>query len=170
MAQRFRGTDVHKLDGKGRVSIPADFRRVLDAGDPNRDPGTNPTVILLFGDTRNPWFECYTVEAMEEIDALIEQMDDGDPDREVLEEYFYANALTLRLDDAGRLVLTKALRDRIGLADLARFQGRGRTFRILSPEVPEEAAGSLKARLAEMPRERSIASLLPSRRGPAAAE
>ncbi|UWQ21108.1 division/cell wall cluster transcriptional repressor MraZ [Jannaschia sp. W003] len=170
MGQRFRGTDTHKVDAKGRVSIPADFRRVLDSGDPEREPGQNPSVIVLFGDTRNPWFDCYTAAAMEEIDALIEEMDDGDPDRIVLEEYFYANALTIRLDDAGRLVLTRALRERIGITDQACFQGRGKTFRIFSPDVPGEAVSQLGARLADMPRERSIASLLPSRRGRAPAE
>jgi len=88
MAHRFRGRDKHKVDAKGRVSIPAGFRKVLDAADPDRDAGTNPSVILLFGDTRNPWFDCYSVAAMEEIDALIEEMDDGDPDRATLEAYF----------------------------------------------------------------------------------
>ncbi|MCK4861351.1 MAG: cell division/cell wall cluster transcriptional repressor MraZ, partial [Rhodobacteraceae bacterium] len=32
MARRFRGKSVHKVDAKGRVSIPASFRRVLEEG------------------------------------------------------------------------------------------------------------------------------------------
>ena len=34
MARRFRGESVHKVDNKGRVSIPAPFRRILEEGDP----------------------------------------------------------------------------------------------------------------------------------------
>jgi MraZ protein len=164
MGQRFRGTSTHKVDSKGRVSIPADFRRVLDAGDPDRDAGTNPSVILLYGDTRNPWFDCYSVAAMEEIDALIEEMDEGDQDRLDLEEYFYANAETLRIDDSGRLVLSKSLRDRIGIEGEATFQARGKTFRVFAPEVPTAATSGLAQRLADMPAGTPITRLLPSRK------
>ncbi|KIT16832.1 division/cell wall cluster transcriptional repressor MraZ [Jannaschia aquimarina] len=164
MAQRFRGTSTHKVDAKGRVSIPADFRRVLDAQDPDRDPGTNPSVVLLYGDTRNPWFDCYSVQAMEEIDELIDRMDEGDPDRLTLEEYFYSNAETMRIDDSGRLVLSQSLREQIGIGSEAVFQARGKTFRIFSPDVPTQATSRLKTRLDEMPPEVPVTSLLPARR------
>ena len=32
MARKFRGTETVKVDGKGRMSIPARLRRVFDAG------------------------------------------------------------------------------------------------------------------------------------------
>ena len=35
MAEAFRGEFNQKVDGKARVSIPAPFRRVLEAGDPD---------------------------------------------------------------------------------------------------------------------------------------
>lgn len=164
MRARFHGTSTHKVDAKGRVSIPAEFRRVLDQQDPERDPGTNPSVILLYGDARNPWFDCYTVRAMEDIDEQIEDMDDGDPDRLALEEYFYEKSEFLRIDDSGRLVLSKALRDRIGIRDEAVFAARGRTFRIHSPDVPPEATGRLGSRQADMPADVPMTALLPSRR------
>ena len=34
MSRRFRGESHHKVDAKGRVSIPASFRRVIEASDP----------------------------------------------------------------------------------------------------------------------------------------
>ena len=39
MAGTFRGESLHKVDAKGRVSIPALFRRVLEEADPARSPG-----------------------------------------------------------------------------------------------------------------------------------
>ena len=164
MRARFQGTSTHKVDAKGRVSIPADFRRVLDAQDPDREPGTNPSVILIYGDTRNPWFECYTISAMEEIDAQIEDMDDGDPDRLSLEDYYYADTETLRVDDSGRLVLSKARRDQIGIVEEAVFQARGRTFRVFSPAAPVEATSRLRATIADLPPDVPVKALLPSRR------
>ena len=35
MSEAFRGEFTQKVDGKARVSIPAAFRRVLEAGDPD---------------------------------------------------------------------------------------------------------------------------------------
>ena len=163
MRARFQGTSTHKVDGKGRVSIPADFRRVLDALDADRDAGTNPSVIVLYGDRRNPWFDCYTVEGMEEIDALIEDMDEGDPDRLALEEHFYSFAETLRIDDSGRLVLSKALRDMVGLTDEAVFQARGKTFRIFSPDAPAEITSRLGSTLSELPADVPVTALLRTR-------
>ncbi|WP_308916733.1 cell division/cell wall cluster transcriptional repressor MraZ [Jannaschia sp. LMIT008] len=160
MAQRFRGTSRHKVDGKGRVSIPADFRRVLDVQDPDRDPGTNPTVILLHGDDRHPWYECYSVSSMEEMDAKLDDLEDSDPDRYELLSYFYSTAVTLKIDDSGRLILSKALRDRIGIADEAVFQARGKTFRIMAPDASDAAAERLRARLAQMPDDVPITALL----------
>ncbi|MFO6462760.1 cell division/cell wall cluster transcriptional repressor MraZ [uncultured Jannaschia sp.] len=168
MTLRFRGNSTHKVDGKGRVSIPADFRRVLDAADPDREPGTNARVHVLYGDTRNPWLTCYSVAALAEEDAKIERLPDGHPDREVLEDYFYTFVETLSIDDSGRLVLPRALRDQVGIGDEAVFASKGRTFRILSPQVPEVAANPLKTRLGELPEGFSITRLLPSDTPPAA--
>ncbi|HKK83893.1 MAG TPA: cell division/cell wall cluster transcriptional repressor MraZ, partial [Roseovarius sp.] len=38
VVRRFRGESHHKVDTKGRVSIPASFRRVLESSDPNWTP------------------------------------------------------------------------------------------------------------------------------------
>ena len=50
--RRFRGEGHHKVDGKGRVSIPASFRRVLESGDPDWTDGLNPNLVIVYGDHR----------------------------------------------------------------------------------------------------------------------
>ena len=49
MSRRFRGESIHKVDGKGRVSIPAAFRRVLEENDPDYALGLNPNLIIVYG-------------------------------------------------------------------------------------------------------------------------
>ncbi|MGB3687757.1 MAG: cell division/cell wall cluster transcriptional repressor MraZ [Jannaschia helgolandensis] len=164
MEQRFRGTSTHKVDVKGRVSIPADFRRVLDACDPDREAGTNPHMILCFGDGRFPYYTAYTAQGVAEMGEMIEDMDEGDPHREALEDYFYSQAETISIDDSGRLILNAALRSRIGITDQAVFAGKGKTFRIHSPAAPEAATSRLGQVLADLPEGVPITSLLPKKR------
>ena len=71
MGRRFRGESHHKVDAKGRVSIPASFRRVIEAADPNWTDGLNPELVIVYGDHRRNYLECYTMEAIDEVDAKI---------------------------------------------------------------------------------------------------
>ncbi|CUH19645.1 cell division protein MraZ [Jannaschia seosinensis] len=152
------------MDAKGRVSIPADFRRVLDACDADRDAGTNPRVTICYGDDRVPYFTCYSMKELEEIGNRIEMLDEGSPDREALEEHFYTLAVTLSIDDAGRLLLSLPLRQRIGVTDQLTFAGRGTSFRIHSPEAPVAATSRLRAVLDELPEGTPITARLPKKR------
>jgi len=52
VTQWFRGESVHKVDSKGRVSIPALFRRVLEAADPDWTDGLQPNVVVVYGGAR----------------------------------------------------------------------------------------------------------------------
>ena len=52
VVRRFRGEFHQKVDGKGRVSIPADFRRVLESGDPSWSDGKAPEFVIVYVDHR----------------------------------------------------------------------------------------------------------------------
>ena len=52
VARRFRGEGLQKVDAKGRVSIPALFRRVIEACDPNWCDGLPPELVIVYGDSR----------------------------------------------------------------------------------------------------------------------
>ena len=137
-SRRFRGESHHKIDGKGRVSIPAAFRRVLEAGDPDWTEGLNPTLVIVYGDHRRKFLECYTIAAMDEVDAKIAALPRGSQRRRILEDLFQSKSQTTSVDETGRLVLSAKLRDRIGLTTEALFRGTGDTFQIWKPEVHVE--------------------------------
>ena len=126
------------------MSIPASFRRVLEAADPDCAPGGQPGLYLLFGDHRRPWLVAYSVAAMEEVDAQIDAMPRGSVERQRAEDYFYAAAMQLNVDDSGRLVLPRELRDKVGITTEALFKSAGDTFKIMAPEADAPAQERLR--------------------------
>ena len=138
MVRRFRGEFHQKVDGKGRVSIPAHFRRVLEAGDPTWTEGKVPELVVVYGDHRRQYLECYTIDASSEVDAKIDQMKRGSIERRMLEKLFNGQSLQTNIDDTGRIVLPAKLRAKIGLEGEAYFIATGDTFQIWNPGTYEE--------------------------------
>jgi MraZ protein len=161
---RFSGNDTHKVDDKGRVSIPASFRRVLDAQDPDRDPDTQPRIHILYGDPREPFLTCMTMRRIGEIGELLDEMDENDPDLPALEAYYFGHSVEATLDPSGRLVLGPKLRERTGITGQATFMGMGREFRIFSPDAPVETVDPLQRTLGELTEGQTMRAKLPSRR------
>lgn len=144
MTRRFTGTSTHKVDAKGRVSIPASFRRVLEALDPDWTEGTQPSLYLLFGDHRRPYITAYSAAAMNEVFRQIEMMPRGSVERGLQEDYYYGESLHMTVDDSGRLSLSKELRDQAGITDTAVFKSSGDTFKIMPPAAAEPARKRLR--------------------------
>ncbi len=138
MARRFRGESHHKVDSKGRVSIPASFRRVLEAADPNwREASDSPELVIVYGDHRRNYLECYTIEAIDEVDDKIDALPRGSMERRMLQRLFHGQSFPTNVDETGRLVLPAKLRAKIGLEGEAFFIAAGDTFQIWKPETYE---------------------------------
>ena len=137
MARRFRGESLNKVDSKGRVSIPALFRRVIEACDPNWRDGVPPELVIVYGDRRKKYLECYTMEAIEEVDSKIDKLPRGSKERKALERLFHGLSFPTSVDETGRLVLPAKLRDRVSIEKEAYFIAAGDTFQIWNPETYE---------------------------------
>ena len=135
MGRRFRGESQHKVDNKGRVSIPASFRRVLEAGDPNWQNGGTPELVIVYGDHRRNFLECYTMEAIDEVDSKIDALPRGSMERKMLQRLFHGQSFPTSVDETGRLVLPAKLRSKIELEGEAFFIAAGDTFQIWKPET-----------------------------------
>ena len=146
MAGSFRGEYVQKVDGKGRVSIPAAFRRYIEDGDPEfrarRDAAREDSeklkggarFVLVYGDARREFVECYTMEEMSALEARIAAMPRGTPRRRALERVFITLSLNAELDADGRIVVPQKVREKLALGEEATFAGTGDTFQIWHPE------------------------------------
>ena len=135
VARRFRGESHHKVDTKGRVSIPALFRRVLEAEDPNFRDGDNPELVIVYGDDRRKYLECYTINAIDEVDDKISALPRGSVQRQMLQRLFHGQSFPTNVDETGRLVLPAKLRQKIDLDNEAFFIAAGDTFQIWKPET-----------------------------------
>lgn len=129
MSLQFTSSSVHKVDGKGRVSVPKLFRDVLT------DEGAAGQMFLVPGFRDPRAIEGYGARGHAAIGAQIARMHPGDKARKRLEHKFLGRTLPMTLDDTGRIVLSPALRERFGLGASAHFVGVGESFQIWSPEA-----------------------------------
>lgn len=165
MSEAFRGEFTQKVDGKARVSIPAAFRRVLEAGDPD---STRKRIVMVYGDERRKFTECYTMAEATRLEARIRALPLGSQKRRILERNMITLSATLEIDDDGRIVLPAKVRDKIGIGadDLAKgaeavFAGALDTFQIWKAATYD--ADILRAAeddLADLPEDMDILSLL----------
>ena len=116
MGLSFRGEFNQKVDGKGRMSIPADFRRVLEEGDPDFPQArANPRMVVLYGPHLQGCLHAYTIEAMAEIEADIKNLPRGSDARKKASRLILGKSWETEIDRDGRIILPKDRRDQIGL-------------------------------------------------------
>ncbi|MGB8811551.1 MAG: division/cell wall cluster transcriptional repressor MraZ [Paracoccaceae bacterium] len=168
MSEAFRGEFNQKVDGKARVSIPAAFRRILEAGDPSFNESSRPRFVIVYGDERRSFLECYTISEMKKVEAQIARLPRGNPHRRLLERNLITLSLTAEVDEDGRIVLPAKARDKIALTadDLkdgieATFAGSLDTFQIWKRDTYEaDLSAKAEADLAALPDDVDILSLL----------
>lgn len=133
LGRRFRGEYTFKVDAKGRVSIPAPFRRVIESGDPDYTKGLRPQFILVYGTADQTFLEGYTIEEAQALEDKINSLPNSPLKRRLIKEKITLSHDS-EVDPDGRLVLPARLREKIGLGKEAVFEGTLNTFRIWSKE------------------------------------
>ncbi len=129
----FFDTITNKVDSKGRVSIPADYRARIE----NQD-----TELVAFRSFIYPCIECCTADLLEKMAAGIESgLAMFSQEQDELTSLIYADAKEFSFDSTGRIMLTQKLLNHAEITDTAVFVGKGRTFQIWNPQnyAKEEA-------------------------------
>ncbi len=146
MVPSFTGEYTQRVDGKGRMSIPADFRRVLEAGDPGWSDGNAPKLKVVYGDHLHEVLHVYTMTAFNDIAAAIQGMPRGNESRRHLQRLFLGQSLTGEVDKDGRCVIPIKQREKIGLVDgEVFFSGAGEYFEIWKAETFTQTEGRVTA-------------------------
>jgi len=125
----FRGCFEHTIDEKGRVSIPATFRKVL-LGQP--DERLIVTKFILNS------FRCLDVYPQAEWEYLEQELIKKprfDENFFKLETFYLANAQECLVDKQGRILLPTLLREYAGLQKDVMFAAALKKFRIWDKET-----------------------------------
>jgi MraZ protein len=123
---RFLSTISSRLDGKGRISIPAPFRAVLEADG-------------YSGVFMHPALDLAALEAggnrlLAEIDGLIARFPPYSEARDLISTALLGASEHLRPDPEGRIVLPERFKAHAGITREVVFVGLGDKFRLFSPE------------------------------------
>lgn len=139
MSRHFRGQFEGKFDAKGRISVPARFRRVLEALDPNFESGRNPELAIVFGWPDRKCLEIYSVKAMDEMADEVMRMPARSERRETMTRMLGSHSQDFSLDENGRLLIPKPLLAHAGLSgeagEEALFAGMLDKFELWQPEA-----------------------------------
>lgn len=132
---RFVSTFTNRLDGKGRVSIPAPFRAVLE-----RDGYAAGGVagVYCYPSLDAPALDAGGERLAQKIDRLLNGLPEYSDERDELSVALYGDVQVLSLDGDGRIVLPESLRAHAGLSALVTFVGLGDKFQIWEPGRFEE--------------------------------
>lgn len=122
---RFVSNVTLRLDSKGRISIPAPFRSVL-----NRDGFDG---LYCYPALDRPAIDAGGNALMAEIESLIARYAPFSEEREQFALALYGTSETLKMDGEGRVVLSEGLKRHAGISEAATFVGLGHKFQIWEP-------------------------------------
>lgn len=129
LSRHFLSTFVNRIDAKGRVSIPAKFREILD--------GQGARAIYCRASPVASAIVSGGADWMAKQQALV---DEHDPSSEMHDDFAYAllgDAVELTLDSEGRVGLPESLARHAQLDEAAGFIGLGDYFEIWEPKALE---------------------------------
>jgi MraZ protein len=122
----FVSTFTNRLDGKGRVSIPAAFRAVL-VGDGFAGLYCCPTLDRRAVDAGGNRFRDTIRQSLLQFEPFSEE-------HEYLSTTLIGESEVLTIDQDGRTVLTESIMAHAGLTDRVTFVGQGFKFQIWEPD------------------------------------
>src|SRR5947209_5560858 len=122
---RFVSHFTNRLDAKGRVSIPAQFRAVL-----TRD-GFEGLYVHPSLDAEA--LDCGGHALLREIDGLLATLSPYSEERDMFSTALLGTSEILKVDSEGRAILTDSLKAYAGISSEVTFVGQGHKFQIWEP-------------------------------------
>jgi MraZ protein len=123
---RFVSHVTNRLDAKGRVSLPAPFRALL------QKDGVDS--IYVHPALDQPTLDCGGLRLVSGLQALISRFPSYSRENELLATAVFGMSQQVKLDGEGRFIVTDLMRAHAGISDQIVFVGLDHKFQIWSPE------------------------------------
>ena len=122
----FMDTIINKVDAKGRVSLPSDYRAIVKE---------LLTEIVCYRSLSALCIEGCLEDTLDKLATEIENSTDFFSEtQDNLTNLIFGDAKRFPFDSTGRIVLTEKLLKHASITDTAVFVGKGRKFQIWNPE------------------------------------
>ena len=131
----------NKIDKKGRVSLPSNFRNVL--------PKANRNEIVLYKSIKSPSIEGCGVGRLKEIANRINNLDFFSEDYDDFSTSIFSEIVTANIDKEGRFLIPEDLKLYAGIKTEAAFLGQGYFFQIWDPKKGLKNTEASRRRLLE---------------------
>lgn len=139
-----RGNNPTRVDEKGRLKVPTDFKRRLD-----EEFGTETEYFITSRDGDRA--EIYPIKVWEEIEAKMRDVPSMNPAKKKFEDITNYYGQMVGYDNQGRLLMPQLLRQKARLEDDVVVIGKGRHLEVVNrdrfeaaldthPMTPEEMA------------------------------
>ena len=126
----FLSTYENKLDKKGRVSVPANFRSYLS------NLGYNG--VICYPSFNNQSIEAWPQDRIEKISNAIDALSPFEEKKDYFATSILSESINLQFDGEGRISLTPKLLKHARIKNSMLFVGQGKTFQIWEPTTFEK--------------------------------
>lgn len=122
----FLDTITNKVDSKGRVSLPSDYRTIVKE---------LSTEIVCYRSLSSPCIEGCLEDLLDKLANEMESsLDFFSQTQDDLTNLIFGDAKRFEFDSTGRIMLSEKLLKHAQITDTAVFVGKGRKFQIWNPE------------------------------------
>lgn len=122
----FLSTYQNKIDAKGRVLVPAQFRASL--------VGENLSAMVIYESFVNECIEGCDIERIKKLSESIDNLDPFSEERDAFATAVLGGSSQLTIDGDGRVILPADLLKKVKIKSELVFVGKGSTFEIWQPE------------------------------------
>ena len=126
----FLSTYENRLDKKGRVSVPANYRSYLS------NIGYNG--VVCFPSFNNKCIEAWPQDRIEKISGSIDTLNPFEEKKDYFATSILSESINLQFDTEGRIFLTSKLLKHAKIKNSMLFVGQGKTFQIWEPTTFEK--------------------------------
>jgi len=132
----FLSTFINKIDSKGRISVPVQFRASL--------VNESFSGMVVYESFINDCIEGCDIERIKKLSESIDNLDPFSEERDAFATSVLGGSSQLTIDGDGRVILPENLLKKVQIKDVAVFVGKGSTFEIWQPKKFEEYMAKAK--------------------------